>query len=201
MTKCCMVVAKDPTAHPATLTDPDNTGSLCPPLCEVRRNADRCDTGYVNLRGLSRKHIFAAVDASLERLGMDYIDLFQCHRFDYDTPIEETMDALDAVVSPPLPFPSLASRYSYRSRAGRFATLECRRASRINSQRCRTMPRVGRSVTTSLLSIITDQKICRSKLCSSRCKISTTQSTEKKSERCTRLSRSALLPSLSIIRD
>lgn len=51
-----------------------------------------------NDRGLSRRHILASVDASLERLGTDYIDLFVIHRFDPDTPIEETAEALDAVV-------------------------------------------------------------------------------------------------------
>jgi aryl-alcohol dehydrogenase-like predicted oxidoreductase len=44
--------------------------------------------------GLSRKHIFDAVDASLKRLGTDYIDLLQIHRYDYETPREETMKAL-----------------------------------------------------------------------------------------------------------
>ncbi|MCC5578759.1 aldo/keto reductase [Microtetraspora sp. AC03309] len=48
--------------------------------------------------GLSRKHIHAAVDASLRRLGTDYIDLYQIHRWDDETPIEETMDALNDVV-------------------------------------------------------------------------------------------------------
>jgi aryl-alcohol dehydrogenase-like predicted oxidoreductase len=48
--------------------------------------------------GLSRKHILAGIDASLQRLGMDYVDLYQIHRYDPNTPIEETMDALDAVV-------------------------------------------------------------------------------------------------------
>ena len=48
--------------------------------------------------GLSRKHIFEAVDASLERLGMDYIDVLQIHRYDYDTPREETMKALHGIV-------------------------------------------------------------------------------------------------------
>jgi aryl-alcohol dehydrogenase-like predicted oxidoreductase len=52
----------------------------------------------VNDRGLSRKHVLDAIDASLKRLGMDYVDLYQIHRFDYDTPIEETLEALDAVV-------------------------------------------------------------------------------------------------------
>ncbi|EME5141344.1 aldo/keto reductase [Pseudomonas aeruginosa] len=51
-----------------------------------------------NDRGLSRKHILASVDASLARLGTDYIDLFVIHRFDPETPIEETAEALDAVV-------------------------------------------------------------------------------------------------------
>jgi len=51
-----------------------------------------------NERGASRKHILAAVDASLRRLGTDYIDLYQLHRWDYDTPIEETARALDDLV-------------------------------------------------------------------------------------------------------
>ena len=51
-----------------------------------------------NDRGLSRKHLFDAVDASLRRLKTDYIDLYQIHRFDPGTPIEETLDALDAIV-------------------------------------------------------------------------------------------------------
>lgn len=54
--------------------------------------------GYVNQGGLSRKHIFDSVKMSLKRLQLDYIDLLQCHRFDYDTPIEETMQALHDVV-------------------------------------------------------------------------------------------------------
>jgi aryl-alcohol dehydrogenase-like predicted oxidoreductase len=56
------------------------------------------DFGYVNQHGLSRKHIFNSVKASLKRLDLDYIDLFLCHRFDYQTPIEETMQALHDVV-------------------------------------------------------------------------------------------------------
>jgi aryl-alcohol dehydrogenase-like predicted oxidoreductase len=51
-----------------------------------------------NGRGLSRKHILAAIDASLARLGMDHVDLYQIHRFDPHTPIEETMEALHDVV-------------------------------------------------------------------------------------------------------
>jgi 1-deoxyxylulose-5-phosphate synthase len=51
-----------------------------------------------NGRGLSRKHVLAAIDASLQRLGMDYVDLYQIHRWDNETPIEETMEALHDVV-------------------------------------------------------------------------------------------------------
>ena len=51
-----------------------------------------------NKRGLSRKHIFEGIDASLKRLGTDYVDLYQIHRYDYETPIEETLEALNDVV-------------------------------------------------------------------------------------------------------
>ena len=51
-----------------------------------------------NDRGLSRKHILAAIDASLQRLGTAYVDLYQIHRWDYETPIEETMQVLHDVV-------------------------------------------------------------------------------------------------------
>ena len=51
----------------------------------------------VNGRGLSRKHILASIDASLDRLGLDYVDLYQTHRWDPVTPIEETMEALHDV--------------------------------------------------------------------------------------------------------
>ena len=51
-----------------------------------------------NQRGLSRKHILHAIDDSLKRLRMDYVDLYYIHRFDYETPIEETLEALDDVV-------------------------------------------------------------------------------------------------------
>ncbi|MCC2112051.1 MAG: aldo/keto reductase [Hyphomicrobiales bacterium] len=51
-----------------------------------------------NARGLSRKHIMQSIDASLKRLGTDYVDLYQIHRYDYTTPIEETLEALNDVV-------------------------------------------------------------------------------------------------------
>ncbi|CAD6571251.1 MAG: hypothetical protein CYPHOPRED_004366 [Cyphobasidiales sp. Tagirdzhanova-0007] len=61
---------------------------------------DKLDAnGFVNQRGLSRKaHIFASVQASLKRLDIEYIDVLQCHRYDNNTPIEETMQALHDVV-------------------------------------------------------------------------------------------------------
>ena len=51
-----------------------------------------------NGRGLSRKHVLASIDASLKRLELDYVDLYQIHRWDRETPIEETMEALHDVV-------------------------------------------------------------------------------------------------------
>ena len=52
-----------------------------------------------NERGLSRKHIFENIDRSLKNLGMDYIDIYYCHRFDSTTPLEETLRALSDLVS------------------------------------------------------------------------------------------------------
>ncbi|KAG8721365.1 hypothetical protein FRC11_002929, partial [Ceratobasidium sp. 423] len=54
--------------------------------------------GYANQYGLGRKHIFESIKHSLERLQLDYVDVLQCHRFDYCTPIAETMQALHDVV-------------------------------------------------------------------------------------------------------
>jgi len=61
-----------------------------------KENSD--EYGYVNQKGLSRKNIFDSVKESLKRLQLDYIDVLQCHRFDPETPIEETMQALHDVV-------------------------------------------------------------------------------------------------------
>jgi aryl-alcohol dehydrogenase (NADP+) len=52
----------------------------------------------INDKGLSRKHILDSIDRSLKRLQMDYVDLYQIHRWDYETPIEETLEALNDVV-------------------------------------------------------------------------------------------------------
>ena len=52
----------------------------------------------VNDRGLSRKHIFDSIDRSLQRLGTDFVDLYQIHRFDPETPVEETLIALNDLV-------------------------------------------------------------------------------------------------------
>ena len=54
--------------------------------------------GGHNDRGLSRKHILESIDGSLRRLGTDYVDLYQAHRYDYETPLEETMEAFADVV-------------------------------------------------------------------------------------------------------
>jgi len=59
---------------------------------------ERERSGYINAFGLSRKHIFDSVDASLKRLDLDYIDLLQIHRFDPRTPVKETMEALHDIV-------------------------------------------------------------------------------------------------------
>lgn len=51
-----------------------------------------------NDRGLSRRHIMQQIDGSLKRLGVDYVDLYQIHRWDYETPIDETLHALDDLI-------------------------------------------------------------------------------------------------------
>ncbi|RDX41306.1 Aldo/keto reductase [Polyporus arcularius HHB13444] len=77
LTKVYFPVSKDPGVH-------------------IPQNPE--EVGVINQHGLNRKHIFDSVKASLKRLQLDYIDVLQCHRFDYTTPIEETMQALHDVV-------------------------------------------------------------------------------------------------------
>jgi 1-deoxyxylulose-5-phosphate synthase len=68
-----------------------------------------------NTAGLSRKHIFAAAEASLKRLGVDFIDLYQIHRWDHKTPIEETMEALhDLVKSGKVRYIGASSMYAWQ---------------------------------------------------------------------------------------
>lgn len=81
LTKCYGVVGEEPGLQNFLLNK------------ELQNSKD-----YVNQPGLSRKAIFEAVNGSLKRLGTDYIDLFQIHRFDYNTPIAETMEALHDIV-------------------------------------------------------------------------------------------------------
>lgn len=96
LTKVFMTVPEDPNVHPASLANPD-------------------DEGYVNQHGLSRKHIFESIDASLKRLGVDSVDVLQCHRFDPDTPISETMDALhDVVKAGKARYIGMSSCYTYQ---------------------------------------------------------------------------------------
>ncbi|CAE6458696.1 unnamed protein product [Rhizoctonia solani] len=74
--------------------------------------------GYTNQFGLSRKHIFDSVKRSLERLQLDYVDVLQCHRFDYNTPIAETMQALhDVVQAGYARYIGMSSCYAYQFHA------------------------------------------------------------------------------------
>ncbi|CAE6441150.1 unnamed protein product [Rhizoctonia solani] len=74
--------------------------------------------GYANQYGLSRKHIFESVKHSLERLQLDYVDVLQCHRFDYHTPIAETMQALhDVVKAGYARYIGMSSCYAYQFHA------------------------------------------------------------------------------------
>src|SRR5262245_11880075 len=80
------------------------TGNLLPKLFGIREEYLVATKVFFetmpgeNGRGLSRKHVLASIDASLDRLGLDYVDLYQIHRWDPSTPIEETMEALHDVV-------------------------------------------------------------------------------------------------------
>ncbi|KAI0777197.1 Aldo/keto reductase [Trametes elegans] len=73
------------------------------------------DVGVINQKGLNRRYIFDSVEASLERLQLDHIDLLQCHRFDPETPIEETMQALhDVVKAGYVRYIGISSCYAYQ---------------------------------------------------------------------------------------
>jgi aryl-alcohol dehydrogenase-like predicted oxidoreductase len=80
------------------------TGRLLPKLFGMREEYVLATKVFMptmpgeNGSGLSRKHILASIDASLQRLGLDYVDLYQIHRWDPQTPIAETMEALHEVV-------------------------------------------------------------------------------------------------------
>ncbi|KAG8747445.1 hypothetical protein FRC10_001116 [Ceratobasidium sp. 414] len=74
--------------------------------------------GYPNEHGLSRKHIFESIKHSLERLQLDYVDVLQCHRFDHETPISETMHALhDVVKAGYARYIGMSSCYAYQFHA------------------------------------------------------------------------------------
>ena len=85
-----------------------------------------------NGRGLSRKHVLASIEASLQRLELDYVDLYQIHRWDDATPIEETMEALHDVVR--------AGKVRYIGASGMYAWQFAKAGvlPRPTSSRCRT---------------------------------------------------------------
>ncbi|EPQ52780.1 Aldo/keto reductase [Gloeophyllum trabeum ATCC 11539] len=86
------------------------------PIMALRGKED--SMGLVNQYGLSRKHIFDSVKHSLERLQLDYIDVLQCHRFDPQTPLEETMQALhDVVKAGYVRYIGMSSCYAYQFQA------------------------------------------------------------------------------------
>jgi aryl-alcohol dehydrogenase-like predicted oxidoreductase len=77
---------------------PRHSVVLATKLRGTMSDAATAETGDINNRGLSRKHVMESVDGSLRRLGVDYIDLYQIHGVDPHTPIEETLEALDDLV-------------------------------------------------------------------------------------------------------
>ncbi|KZP02787.1 Aldo/keto reductase, partial [Athelia psychrophila] len=106
--------------------------------------------GYVNQRGLSRKHIFESVKHSLERLQLEYVDVLQCHRFDNETPIEETMQALhDVVQAGHARYIGMSSCWAWQCALppvhSSLLSIVCANAGPAQSTRCRTT----RSRTTS----------------------------------------------------
>ena len=105
MTKCFALVNDDPYSE----------GTLPPTAAKSKEYINKRGLSIhweyrpSNHPGLSRKHIFEAVDASLKRLETDYIDVLQIHRYDYDTPREETMRALHGI--------KILSRYQLKGRS------------------------------------------------------------------------------------
>ncbi len=71
---------------------------VSPDASDAEKNEAERRSKMRNVSGLSRKHLFHAIDDSLARLGLDYVDIYQIHGFDPLTPIEETLEALDAIV-------------------------------------------------------------------------------------------------------
>ncbi|KAG9121702.1 hypothetical protein FRC07_002244 [Ceratobasidium sp. 392] len=103
MTKVWGLVARNPGENNAKST---------------RLGAEADAAGYVNQYGLSRKHIFDSIKHSLERLQLDYVDVLQCHRFDHNTPIAETMQALhDVVKAGYARYIGMSSCYAYQFHA------------------------------------------------------------------------------------
>ena len=79
-----------------------------------------------NSGGLSRKEIFFQVEESLKRLGMDYIDLYIIHRWDYQTPIEETMEALhDLVKAGKVRYLGASAMYTWQFAKAQFIATDC----------------------------------------------------------------------------
>ncbi|KAK7031064.1 hypothetical protein VNI00_013664 [Paramarasmius palmivorus] len=118
------------------------------------------EEGYVNRRGLSRKHIFESVKHSLERLQLDYVDLLQCHRFDDETPIEETVSSKSHVEFSVDDRPSVirCKPFTTSSTLGTHDILGCRRAMLGNSTQCKVRT-PSRAVATTNLEQLLDYAI------------------------------------------
>jgi len=89
-----------------------------------------------NDRGLSRKHVLHSIDNSLRRLGTDYVDLYQIHRLDYDTPIEETLEALnDCVRTGKVRYLGASAMFAWQF-LKMLATSDARHLARFSSMQC-----------------------------------------------------------------
>jgi aryl-alcohol dehydrogenase-like predicted oxidoreductase len=118
------------------------TGTAGGQVLDPRRGGDRHQGVHAGdaggeRRGLSRKHILSGIDASLSRLGLDYVDLYQIHRWDSHTPIEETMGALHEVVQAgKARYIGASSMFSWQFAKAQFTSR--RRTAGPSSCRCRT---------------------------------------------------------------